>query len=256
MIEVAQETFLENSMPDIKEQWYYYLSLLDVKNNHSIIDIGCYTGDTEFFILKEQPSIEKIVGIDYGKDRYDTAVLKWKNAGSSEQIEFKLAHAEKLPYPDDSFERALCVDMLEWSKKPINVIDEIYRVLKPGGIALIIHTDFDTQAFSVKNKKLCRKIIQVFSDAGPNGQMGRELYSLCKNSKFINIEPSIYPLFNTTWDENFYSYRIAHMMIDWLLREKIVEEDETKNWLKDIEGQVLNKSFFYSVNRYICCCKK
>ncbi|WP_227522068.1 class I SAM-dependent methyltransferase [Bacillus solitudinis] len=42
-----------------------------------------------------------------------------------------------LPFDDNTFEKIICAETLEWIKDPITAIKEIKRVLKPNGIALI-----------------------------------------------------------------------------------------------------------------------
>lgn len=49
--------------------------------------------------------------------------------------------AHELPFPDQSFERILCTEVLEHVHTPQKAIDEMYRVLKPVG-ELILTTRF------------------------------------------------------------------------------------------------------------------
>lgn len=45
--------------------------------------------------------------------------------------------AERLPYPDASFDLVLCTQVLEHTEDPPSVVREIWRVLSPGGLALV-----------------------------------------------------------------------------------------------------------------------
>ena len=45
--------------------------------------------------------------------------------------------AENLPYPDESFDIVLCTQVLEHSEDPHAAAREMFRVLRPGGLALI-----------------------------------------------------------------------------------------------------------------------
>jgi len=251
---MAQEEFLDEPMPDIIEQWRFYFSVLQPEDSNTIIDIGCNTGDAERLLLREYPNVGRVVGIDNDHKRYDKALIKWQRDGKPPQIELKLANALDLPFPDAYFDRALCVETLEWVKEPLKALQEIRRVLKPNGSALIIHSDFDTQVFSSTNKKLCREIVHTFSDSGPNGQIGRELYGLCNEAGFQTAQPTIYMLINTEWKPNSYAYKVAHMMVDWLIRKSLVSKDRLQAWLTDLETQHSKGVFFYSINRYMCYC--
>jgi len=253
---MAQETFLDPPTPDIMKQWQFYFSVLHPASGDTVIDVGCSTGDVERFLLREYPDIGKIVGVEASQSRYDRAVEKWRKDGEPNRIEFKLADGRKLPFSDDCFDKAFCAETLEWIDPPIQALREIYRVLKPKGPAVIIHTDFDTQVFNTQDKKLSRKVVMAFSDAGPNGQIGRELYGLCRKAGFQTVEPIIYTLTNTDWQANLYAYKITQMMTDWLRSKALLSESEIESWLADIESQAREDSFFYSVNRYMCRCLK
>ena len=145
--------------------------------------------------------------------------------------ELRTGDALALPFPDGQFDRAFCVDTLEWVKDPLKGLEEIHRVLKPFGSAVVVHSDFDTQVFRCNDKGLCRTIVHAFSDSGPHGQLGRDLYHLCKRAKFQTIRPLAYTLINTEWLPSLYGYKVAHMMVDWLTKTRRVTEGELVRWL-------------------------
>ena len=100
-------------------------------------------------------------------------------------------------------------------KEPGKALQEIRRIIKPSGTAVIVHSDFDTQAFRCDDKELCRSIVHAFTDSGPNGPLGRELYHLCRAAGFQTVQPSIYVVVNTEWRPNLYGFKAAHMMVEW-----------------------------------------
>ena len=253
---MAQEEFLDVPMPDIIEQWRVYLAVLKPEAGHIIVDVGCNTGEAERLLIREYPHIGQVIGIENDQTRYERALTRWRDDGSTMQVEFRLADAQQLPFPDNSVDRVLCVETLEWIDQPVKALQEMRRVLKPNGLALIIHTDFDTQIFNAADKQRSRRIVNLFADTGPNGQMGRELLGLCKQAGFQIVEPRVYTLINREWTPNSYSYNIAHMMVDWLTEQSLIPSDDLEQWLVDLETLQTRDGFFYSVNRYICCCEQ
>jgi ubiquinone/menaquinone biosynthesis C-methylase UbiE len=254
--DTGQEQFLDDPMPDVIAQWQFYLAALQPSFGHKIIDVGCSSGDAERLLVQNYPEIGKVIGVENNPNRYNQAMRQWQQDGSSEKIEFKLADAHNLPFADQEFDRALCVETLEWTTSPLTTLKEIHRVLKEDGSAVISHSDFDTQIFHARDKRLCRKIVQLFSDSGPNGQIGREIHSLCKQAGFSRVQPCVYTLINTKWHPNLYAYNIARIMIDDLTKKSLVAESEVEQWLLDLEAQALSGEFFYSINRYVCYCQK
>jgi len=130
---MAQEEFLDDPMPDVIEQWRYYFSLLLPQADDLILDVGCNTAEAERLLLREHPKIGKVIGLENDPKRYDYALSKLQKDGNPAQIELILGDGLGLPFSDDDFDRAFCVDVLEWVKEPAKALQEIHRVLKPRG---------------------------------------------------------------------------------------------------------------------------
>jgi ubiquinone/menaquinone biosynthesis C-methylase UbiE len=253
---MAQDKFLDIPMPDIIEQWRYYFSVLQPGDGDIIADIGCNTGDAARLLVREYPRVDRVVGIDNDRERYERALARWRTDNRPPQIEFRLADATGLPFPENYYDRALCVETAEWITNPVAALQEIRRVIKPGGAALVVHSDFDTQVFNSTDKELCRRITTAFTDSGPDGQIGRRLYGLCKEAGFSAVKPLVYTLLNTEWSGNLYAYKVAHMMAEWLKGKSAIREKELAQWLADLQEQHNRGKFFYSINRNICYCVK
>jgi len=54
-------------------------------------------------------------------------------AGLSSRVEFKKADAGKIPYQENTFDLVLNINMVHLVNHPVRMLDEIERVLKPGG---------------------------------------------------------------------------------------------------------------------------
>ena len=253
---MAQMKFLDPPMPDIIDQWRYYFSLLRPEKGNRIIDVGSGVGDAIHLLFREHPAIAKIVGIDSNAENCETAISLWKQNGSPDNIEIKVADAQNLPFPENNFDRAICAETLEYVPNPATAISEIRRVLRQDGIALFIHSDFDTQVFNSGDRDRTRTIVKTFSDAGPNGQMGRELYGLCRAAGFASVEALIYPFIGTSLEPNTYAYKMSHMMVEWLTRKSIIAVSELTHWISDMEQAYAEGNFIYSINRYVCRCVK
>ena len=253
---MAQERFLDPPLRDIITQWRYYFQALQPLPGNVILDLGCHSGDAERLLVREYPDISKVIGVDVKQKSLNEALAKWEHDGRPTAIEYRIADARQLPFPDAHFDRLFCAETLEYIDDAPQALREMRRVLRPGGLALLIHSDFDTQVFSASDTALCRKLVLAFSDSGPNGQMGRALFGLCSAAGFAHVQPDVYTLVNTEWRPDRYAYRIAHMMAEWLRLEKHASDDEINRWLADLAAQAATNNFFYSINRYLCVCQK
>jgi len=48
-----------------------------------------------------------------------------------------ISDAANIPVEDETFDNALCTEVLEHAAHPIEILKEIFRILKPGGLAII-----------------------------------------------------------------------------------------------------------------------
>lgn len=101
---------------------------LDKKEN-KILDVGCGTGGM-FKILSNYGRV-------WGVDKSNEALSYARCRRRAEQI--IQAEADNLPFSDRFFDVITCFDVLyhQWIKDDAAVLQELYRVLKPGGILII-----------------------------------------------------------------------------------------------------------------------
>jgi ubiquinone/menaquinone biosynthesis C-methylase UbiE len=79
--------------------------------------------------------IYRVVGLDISASFVAIAREKAREAGVT--VDFQRGNAAAMPFADDSFGFAICRAAFKNFTKPVQAIEEMYRVLKPGGTALI-----------------------------------------------------------------------------------------------------------------------
>ena len=77
----------------------------------------------------------RVVGLDISKTFVAIASANAKNAGAA--VEFVHGNAAEMPFGAESFDLIVCRAAFKNFAQPLQAIREMYRVLKPGGQALI-----------------------------------------------------------------------------------------------------------------------
>jgi ubiquinone/menaquinone biosynthesis C-methylase UbiE len=87
----------------------------------------------------------RMVGVDISRTFVRMARENAEKAGVD--IAFDEGDAADLPLPSDGFDFVVCCAAFKNFTHPLDALDEMYRVLKPGGTVLIIdlHKDFSPQ---------------------------------------------------------------------------------------------------------------
>lgn len=83
-----------------------------------LIDIGC--GEKPYADMAS-PYVEEHIGLDHSDTIHDKSNIDI------------IGSAYEIPVEDNSFDTALCTDVLEHLEEPSLAIAEAYRILKPGG---------------------------------------------------------------------------------------------------------------------------
>jgi len=109
----------------------YFIDRYFKRNYKTILDIGCGKGTH----LRE---FQKLGYIAYGVDKLEEA------EELSPDLKIKIANLENeaIPFPDNSFDVVLGKQVLEHIHCPDYMMDEIYRVLKPGGRLILELPDY------------------------------------------------------------------------------------------------------------------
>ena len=93
------------------------------------LELGCGTGHwTEFFSENRL----QLTAVDSSE-----AMLKIARSKNLENVKFLNADATQLPFPDNHFSEIISITMLEFVDDLEKVLNEIIRVLKPGGTLVL-----------------------------------------------------------------------------------------------------------------------
>ena len=125
------------------------LKLVNIQDGWTILDVGCGGGFTIRRLFKRSKDAQV-----YGIDISEESVAKAKKVNAEvldKQVFVTLGSAEKLPYDDAKFDLVTAVETVYfWPNLP-GCLQEVHRVLKPGGkFAILVEVvDSDSNWTSV-----------------------------------------------------------------------------------------------------------
>jgi ubiquinone/menaquinone biosynthesis C-methylase UbiE len=134
----------------------------------SLLDVGCGPGSITLG-LGTAVSPGKVVGVDL-----EPGMIEQANAIAAESdvtnVQFEVADIYDLPYEDNEFDVVFTSAVLEHLADPVGALRSLHRVLKPGGLAAIIRTDWG-DPFIVPESESVSRFLELF-EAGFNRNHG------------------------------------------------------------------------------------
>ena len=113
---------------------------LDLNPGERLLEIGCGVGAVLGSIGLAHPDVE-LVGIDISPEQIAGARRHLNELGL-DGVELAVGDGANLPWPDDHFDRVRVVWVLEHLSDALPVLQEAWRVLRPGGTIHLTETDY------------------------------------------------------------------------------------------------------------------
>lgn len=104
-------------------------------NYSDFLDVGCGTGYLIDMLSKKKSADYN--GLDLSPEMIKTA---GKKLGGTAKL--TVGSADKLPYPDESFDVVTCIQSFHHYPYPEKAMKEAFRVLRPGGRYILSDTGF------------------------------------------------------------------------------------------------------------------
>jgi ubiquinone/menaquinone biosynthesis C-methylase UbiE len=92
----------------------------------------------------------QITGLDISKSFVEIARKNAAEAGT--KIDFREGNASAMPFADETFDFTFCQAAFKNFSEPVRAITEMYRVLKPGGTAVIADMRSDASEEDIKRE--------------------------------------------------------------------------------------------------------
>src|SRR6185503_2611988 len=134
---MARETWAQNQRA---------IEMLEIGDGNHVLDVGCGPGRSLAKLAALAPN-GRVVGADPSELMTEIAVRRNRALVKSGRASVVIASAASLPFPDETFDKALCVHVLYFWNDLEVAFREIARVLRPGAqLALLFRTNDDQAA--------------------------------------------------------------------------------------------------------------
>jgi SAM-dependent methyltransferase len=237
--------------PDMVRQRDATLQRLHLKPGERVIDIGCGPG----FLCKNMAAAVgptgRVIGIDISEDLIDFAT----NHKGSDPIEYRVGNATALPVEAAQFDVAVSTQVIEYVADADAALHEIARVIRPGGRAFIVDTDFDSWVWHAADAGRMSQIMKGWEMHCADSQLPRTLIPRLRAVGFTIVGVEGYPIVSTTYRSGDFSHGLS-LLIASFLKTRGLERGVIDAWLADLSETERRNASFFSLNRYFFSVEK
>jgi len=149
---------LKYSHDDLLEQPKLVAKYIEQLNARNVLELATGKGASSAYLAKKFPNI-KFAGIDLPSGQLDVAKKKARKTSNFFPVEGDYHNLER--YPDNHFDVVFVIEGLCYSERKDQVADEVWRVLRNGGIFIVFDGYLGRSESSLNtNEQLAKRLTE------------------------------------------------------------------------------------------------
>lgn len=239
--------------PDVVSQRRQVRQALPLVPGERVLDVGSGPGLLAAELAPAVGPEGRVCGIDASEAmialaRQRCAGVRW--------CEFQKADAAALPYPDSSFDVAVSTQVYEYVRDIPAALGELHRVLRPGGRAGILDTDYGSLVIHTEHPARMARILKAWDQHFVHAHLPRVLSRELREAGFAVRNRAVIPMFNPEFRDNTYGKGMLEIMRSFALGKDGISESEADAWFAEFAHLAAQDRFFFSLNRYLFVAEK
>ncbi len=238
---------------DVAAQRGVLLEMVALRPGERVLDLGSGPG---FMTLEAGRMVGEggaVLGVDKSAPMLALAEAR---CVSQPQVSFREADALNLPFANGEFDAAIISQVYEYVTDMESALAELHRVLKPGGRALIMDTDWGSLVWNAQDAERAKRIFTAWDVHLADPNLPRRLSPLLQNAGFEISDLRVLPLLNTEYPAENYSHGMVSVIVPFVIRMGGVAKEEAKAWAEDLMALGERGEYFFSLNRYAFLARK
>lgn len=237
---------------DVEGQRRETLRRLAIQPGERVLDIGSGPGFLASEIASQTGPRGHVLGIDA------SALMVRSAEGRNDQswLEYREGDALALPAADATFDVAVSTQVAEYMPDLAAYCAEIARVLKPGGRALVLTTDWEGIAWHSEFPDRMARVLNAQSTSVVQTNVPRILAPFLRGAGLTDIEVGCHRIINLDRSPGSYSRGTAEAMAKFIRLEGTMDDDDLTAWTTEQDALEAAGRYFFSIGRYIFQARK
>lgn len=204
---------------------------LGAKRADRVIDIGCGPGFYCLELATEVGPEGAVVGIDSAAPMLALAARRCQ---AHQNVSFQEAEVLSLRVEDASFDKALCVQVLEYVEDATAGLAEMHRALRPGGRVVIWDTDWATISWHSSDPGRMNRVLEAWDSHLAHPSFPRTLGPRLREAGFGRVEATAH-IFTTIGQlsQDAFASVLTPLILKYVVDENLIDVDEAAAWQAD-----------------------
>ena len=161
---------------------------------------------------------------------------------------FHEGSATSLPIEDRGFDRALCVQVLEYVADVPAALAELHRVLRPGGRALVWDVDWSTLSWHSADPERMQRMLRAWDRHLAHPALPRTLAAALRAAGFTEIRAEGHDFATTELDP--YGGMALRTVEHYLAGHDDIDREEAKAWAEEQRDLGARGEYFFAVIQF------
>jgi ubiquinone/menaquinone biosynthesis C-methylase UbiE len=162
-----------------------------IEEGHAVVDYGCGPGMLSLELARRVGPDGMVYGVDINKLFLERAREHARSAGLAGCTEFRRSEGGRLPLEDACADRVVCKNVLEYVDDPDETLREFRRVLRPGGRAHLLDSDWGMLAVEPLGPERLEEIFSAARIAYKTPLIGRQLHGRLRAAGFRDVRVQV-----------------------------------------------------------------
>ena len=223
-------------VPAVREQRARTRELLAPVDG-TVLDLGCGPGH----LSAELAAAARVVAVDR-----EAAMLTATRERAGAGVRCVQAEATALPLADGSVDAAAVVQVLEYVPDLARALAELRRVLRPGGRAVLVDTDWRSCVWHSDDRDRTDRVLRLWEEHFVHPHLPAALPGLARAAGFADVAVDALPLVEVDTTSDTFSRGMLSTIARFVARRAPELADA---WRADLRGQAERGTWWFGLTR-------
>ena len=222
-----------------------YVEALALHSGERVLDVGCGPGFLAAAMADAIGATGRVCGVDVSE-----SMLALARARCGDRIEFLFGDATLLPLDDGVFDVAVATQVYEYVSDLEAALTELRRVLRPGGRALIVDTDWESIVWHASDPQRMRRVLAAWDEHLADPYLPRTLGVRLQQAGFVLRRREVRAILETSCGDDTIGAALIDLILAFVPGRQGVTETDAAAWAADLRTLSEKGDYFFSLNMY------